>query len=151
MCRGASLFSAVLSNFMPTLTPGTLSYYIDLVLINIVNVNDIGVAPDSNSITASPGLHLVYASYSGDDVNCSFTSTPILFTVNATANNCLGEPESYMCRAIDNVFGDRLTSRCNWKHHIFNWSHRTMYGNFTCDELHRFSKYDWFPNRYRDL
>lgn len=92
-CVGEPVFfSAVLSNFMPTSTPGTLSYYIDVVLINTVNVNVFGLAPDSNSITAPPGLHLVYATYSGDDVNCSFVSTPILFTVNATAITASANP-----------------------------------------------------------
>lgn len=104
VCVGVPVsFSAILSNFTPTSTPGTLSYYIDLVLINTVNVNDFGVAPDSDSITASPGLHLVYASYSGDDVNCSFAGNPILFTVNATAITASADPNP-ICEGQSTTF-----------------------------------------------
>lgn len=104
VCVGVPVsFSAVISNFTPTSTPGTLSYFIDLVLINTVNVNTLGVAPDSNSITASPGLHLVYASYNGDDVNCSFPGNPILFTVNATAINASADPNP-ICEGQSTTF-----------------------------------------------
>jgi DNA-binding beta-propeller fold protein YncE len=84
--------SAVLPDFTPTSTPGTLSYYINLELINTVNVSDLGIAPDSNSITPSPGLYIVYATYSGDNVNCSDTSNLRLFTVNATAITASATP-----------------------------------------------------------
>ena len=43
-CVGVPVsFSATLCDFMPTSAPGTLSYFIDLVLINTVNVNDLGL------------------------------------------------------------------------------------------------------------
>lgn len=93
VCVGVPVFlSAVLSGFTPTSTPGTLSYFIQVELINTVNVNDIGIAPDSNSITALPGLYIVFAQYSGDNVNCATTSNLVLFTVNATAFTASANP-----------------------------------------------------------
>jgi DNA-binding beta-propeller fold protein YncE len=104
VCVGVPVnFSAAFSNFIPTSTPGTLSYFIDLELINTVNVNDIGIAPDSDSITASPGLHLVYATYSGDDVNCSMSSTITLFTVNETAITASADPNP-ICEGESTTF-----------------------------------------------
>ena len=152
VCVGQPVsFSAVLSDFMPTSTPGTLSYYIDLVLINTVNVNDFGVAPDSNSITPSPGLYLVYATYSGDNVNCSFTGTPILFTVNATAITASANPNPICVGQLTTFSATGLPAGATGTVTFSIGATTLCTATLPETSCTTSVSIDWFPNRYRDL